>query len=975
MPALRRTRSGALLGFLLLAACGAAPERRVSASSPPGAVAPAQGATLESALEALEASRYGEAERLFQSVFETASAESTERSRALLGWAKTLLVTGQRAKVDELLSRATVPEGPLRLELLALRAELQRQRGGLEEALATLATAPATGAGPRGRTRLELLLLRGEILLELGRRAEAKSPLEEIIQAYNGGEPSAGDEPCLPPSTGNEDGKKGARCLAVVGRAAHLLRSPHDANDAFDEAEAAGPFDAETLLWRVELFLDKDDFAHAQEVLEELLKRSPRHPGALVARAHVRLGQALDFDEAERLARKALEINPHYAPAYFVLGSIALRDEDIAQAEAHVARGLRDNPRHLDLLALGAAARFLADDAAAFNAGVERVLSLNPEFTRMFSIIGEFADWEHRYDDIIQMMRRATRIDPEDGRARAQLGLNLLRAGQDAAGVVELRRAFASDPFNVRVYNTLELYEKIIPRDYVEVRSGRFSIRYPKAERALLERYVPDLLDRAYRKMAGHYGFEPEGPIGVELYEKREHFAVRTSGLPQTGIQGVCFGRTLATMSLAEEPANLGMTLWHELAHVFHIQLSRSRVPRWFTEGLAELETARERPEWSRELDPQLFQALRAERLPPVDRLSRAFTRAEHMEDVATAYFASSQIATFLADRHGMEKVAGMLRAWGAGEHASDVLSGVLGASPKEIDDAFRAQLRRDLARFQVQFLPRKWRGSFLARKEAAERSPEDVEAQLAYAQALLELGRRDDAEKRTRAVLDRKPDHPDAQFALVRMELARSAPESAVQRLESFIGRGHDGYEPRLLLAQIALGQGDRTRAIAQLTAAHHFDRRASEPLARLAELHQQAGDDEAELAVLRLLAPLEEHAGSLHRRLLELLTQRGLWQEAAAAGEAALWAQLNDLRIHALFARALEMTGNRERALYELESAALCPGTPAERALAQRELSRAYERLGRRKDARAATAEAERLEALATASGPAPN
>jgi hypothetical protein len=67
-------------------------------------------------------------------------------------------------------------------------------------------------------------------------------------------------------------------------------------------------------------------------------------------------------------------------------------------------------------------------------------------------------------------------------------------------------------------------------------------------------------------------------------------------------------------MSLVEEKFNLGMTLWHELAHVFHIQLSRSRVPRWFTEGLAEYETEHERPEWSREHDPALFAAWRDHR-------------------------------------------------------------------------------------------------------------------------------------------------------------------------------------------------------------------------------------------------------------------------------------------------------------------------------------------------------------------------
>jgi hypothetical protein len=49
------------------------------------------------------------------------------------------------------------------------------------------------------------------------------------------------------------------------------------------------------------------------------------------------------------------------------------------------------------------------------------------------------------------------------------------------------------------------------------------------------------------------------------------------------------------------------MVLTHELAHVFAIQLSRSRVPRWFTEGLSEVETARLRPEWTRHDDAALY--------------------------------------------------------------------------------------------------------------------------------------------------------------------------------------------------------------------------------------------------------------------------------------------------------------------------------------------------------------------------------
>ena len=78
--------------------------------------------------------------------------------------------------------------------------------------------------------------------------------------------------------------------LAQVGRAAHLLRSPKDANQAFNESERANKHSLETLLWRAELFLDKYDPGHAGEVVKEALKLAPRDPLAHVAMARVKLG-------------------------------------------------------------------------------------------------------------------------------------------------------------------------------------------------------------------------------------------------------------------------------------------------------------------------------------------------------------------------------------------------------------------------------------------------------------------------------------------------------------------------------------------------------------------------------------------------------------------------------------------------------------------------------------------------------------
>ena len=80
----------------------------------------------------------------------------------------------------------------------------------------------------------------------------------------------------------------------MVGRAAHLLlRAPKDANKRFNESERADAEQrVETLLWRAELFLDKYDPGHAEEVAQRGAARSrPQRADALVMLARVKLEQ------------------------------------------------------------------------------------------------------------------------------------------------------------------------------------------------------------------------------------------------------------------------------------------------------------------------------------------------------------------------------------------------------------------------------------------------------------------------------------------------------------------------------------------------------------------------------------------------------------------------------------------------------------------------------------------------------------
>ncbi len=507
-----------------------------------------------------------------------------ERAQAVLGVARLQLLTG---RFDAAIATAKSAAGlgkEARNEAAAIRGEALAAQGKNAEAMAALKEVESEDGARRAR------LVLGELHLRAGRRADSRVPLLTLIEDYNNDKITAAD----------------ALGLTLVGRAAHLLRSPRDANDAYNAAEKAGGKQlVETLLDRAELFLDKYDPGHAGEVVKEALKLAPRDPLAHVAMARVKLENAMDFDAAESEVRQALEVNPNLAGAYFVRAGLALRDMDITGADQAADKGLSINPVDLELLSMKAAIRFLADDTAGFEAMKKQVFAANPEFSTFYQIVGEFAVWEHRYDDIVKMMGEATTVDKNDSKAFAALGLNLIRAGDDDGGMKALKTAWQKDKFNVRVYNTLNLFEKDIPTEYVTVKGPVFNIRYHKEEKAILERYVPRMLStRLWALHGAALRLPPRRRRSPSSSTRtRRSFSIRTSGLPTGGIQGVCFGQTLAALSPSAAPFNWGNVLWHELGHVFAIQLSKNHVPRWFTEGLSASTRPLpvRRPEWQRE--------------------------------------------------------------------------------------------------------------------------------------------------------------------------------------------------------------------------------------------------------------------------------------------------------------------------------------------------------------------------------------
>jgi tetratricopeptide (TPR) repeat protein len=906
-------------------------------SAEPGRPAARSPSILAAGVEAARVTDYAVAEK------DLGAVRGPDQPAAEVALARVLFEQGRLVEAERVAQHAAATPSA-KAEAMTVRARILFAEGKVQGAVALLEPLKDTA----GRTGRIIRVLLGEYLIALGRRSDAEAPLLKIVEEYNSDAIRSPD----------------AEGLAIVGRAAYLLRSPKDANRAFNESEHIDKTAVQMLLWRAELFEDKYDPGHAEEVIKEALSVAPNRADAIVFYARLKLDQTLDFDAADSLVKEALAINPNLPEAYAVRSSIALRDTDLAASESAIATGLRINPNDTELLSLRAATRFLGDDRAGYEAATRDTLARNPEFARVYEIVADFAEWEHRYSDIVTMMKEAVQLDPEDGKAYAELGLTLLRNGDETAGLDALRTAWAKDHFNVRVFNTLNLYEQTIAHDYETGKEGVFTIRYPTAERKVLERYVPKLLTEAWGSMKARYDFVPTTPVQVELYSTREQFSVRTSGLPNIGIQGVCFGQVVAAMSPKSEPFNWGNVVWHELGHVFAIQLSKNHVPRWFTEGLSEYETIVRRPEWQRELDPELYLAIKGNRLPGSADMNRAFTHADNGEEMTVAYYAASQMLVFTAEQFGMPKIVKALKLWGEGVRTPAVIERAFGVSTSEYDARYRAWELAKLARYNGQFLFDDHGIPVDDAKARVAATPTDAKAHAAYALALLRAKNADAAKTEIAEALRLDPNELDARFLAVKIAESNRDTASMQSQLEAMQRGGGDGYTVQMALAGVAEAQKDKVALRAAFEAAAKFDPSQSDPLRALLALDTEDKKDVDALDVLRRLTQIEQHDRPAWRSLLARLVTAKKWGEAAATGESAIFVDVESAEVHMNYARALSALGKHDKAVFELGSALVCDTAPKEIAEAHALLATEFLVLRHPADARAHRTEALRLD-----------
>ena len=519
-----------------------------------------------------------------------------------------------------------------------------------------------------------------ERLIQRGRRDEARRGYAALIATYNRG------------------GSFSTPQLTAMGTAAERLSmwEPDFSRDAlrlYDEAASIDPADPEPRLRAAALLLSRYNGAEAARSYADIRRRFPRNARALLGVAEVR--RFLGEGDPVATAESSLALDPRLADAHVALGRFHLEGGDWDGALREGAAALAIDRKSSGGYGVRAAVAFLRNQASEFQSIDRAATADDPTAAGHLVFAADAAARTRRYADAVTLAERAVARDSMAWHGWAVLGVNRLRVAEMVTGRAALETALRGDPFDLWTKNTLDLLDAM--RTFREAPSARFRFVMDQRESALLSLYALPLAEDAYDRLATRYGVRPAAPVRVEVFPRHADFSVRTVGLAGIGALGACFGPVIAMDSPSARDRgqfNWGSTLWHEIAHTFHLALSENRVPRWLTEGLAVLEERRARPGWGASAGPDFLSAYLHDSLPPLSRLNEGFSRPSSAIMLGHAYMLASLAAEYLESAHGEDITPRMLRGYARGLDAKDVTRQILNTNPDTLDARFDAWVR-----------------------------------------------------------------------------------------------------------------------------------------------------------------------------------------------------------------------------------------------------------------------------------------
>lgn len=777
--------------------------------------------------------------------------DGLDRADGLVGASRALAMMGNFQEAQNILTDAIGRDDYADHPLLSTQlAEVMRLQGQSDEARRIFESVVDGLAEPPVRTLAQY----GSLLTFIGEKGAAEQVLDRVVQRYNSGLVFASED------------------VGMVALASWLLGNFHDANSLFNEATRANPNNLEAQALWGDLFLEKYNAADAERSYQEALDINSRYVPALIGIARV-VGD-------ERALARALAINPNSIPAMETYGQLLLRNDREDEAMGYFDQVLAMNPeslKTLSILAAQAALEERMDDYTDYRRRVEAFSPGNPHF------LGDVADAfgnNYRFTQAVQYARASIEADPEYWQGYTILGNNLVRLGEEEEGKANLEIAFENDPFNVMTSNLLKVFDTL--ETYATVESEHFKLQMSQRDADVLWPYLEPLLEESWDTLTAKYGFEPEYPVLIQVFENSEDFAVRSVGLPDIGpLVGICFGKVITLISPGTLSANWQEIVWHEFMHVITLQMTDNKMPRWLSEGISVWEEREGRPYWGRDQGLDLVRAERESKLLPIADLNSGFSGARDNADLSFAYFQSYLVVDYIAREYGFDKLVELIDQY---------------ADIKEDSERFREVFDRSLAEFD---------GGF---NDWIDRRVEEI------------------------GVFVHTEDSPDEgsghghgireNSSAILSELYNNA--SLEQHMRARIEANARDFQAHLQLGIVLFKEDSYAEAREALLTAYEllpsYRGYPSPPLV-LAQIYEAEGDEQARLEWLEILLQGQQHDFSAAMILAEEALVAEEWERADYFIDRAIEVDPYQAEVHHLRARHANAVGDSQQAVTEYE------------------------------------------------------
>lgn len=732
--------------------------------------------------------------------------------------------------------------------------------------------------------------------------------------------------------------------IFALGRALERMKSYEDASQCYLMIEKKEGRDLDNLLVRQDAIVARGNLyqkvygnvagrSNGEKEYNEVLKANKFHFGANVARYKLGRSNPAINDAASQFPMgpcfdRALDLDPASAELCILKVESLTPDRRFEESRKELQPLLTKNPRYYEALVERAALDYLQGKKEDYEKFREQDHKIRPNVSSLERAVGTYLKDLYRFADAIPVLEEAVKRDASDGAALTALGECYAHGGKEDLALATLQKAEDAQQGFVHPWrnNMIEVL-KVVKEKYLTVRSPNFTFKmHPLCEPVLAE-MLPPFYEYTRKDYGERFGYLPKDPVQVEVFNRFGDFSVRSVGFTGFGALGVCFGSLITAVSpLAQEfrgKFSYLDTAWHEYAHVVHLALSKGRVPRWFTEGLATLEEKKRNPSFDRHMEFELLDARATGNIYPIMELNSAFRGPR----IIFGYYQGGLICEFLEKKTSADRFVDALKLFGDDVPLDAVIQKAFGMTVEELDKGFLQFVDEKLKSVKVRSaLDAKTIGKLRGR---VAKNPKDVESIRALAWAYMKRGAVADADvyiSKLRAIND---NDPEGYLIRAELSLSRKANDVALTNFKKGFDGGAEEFaarmnyanllskqkekdmelikqqlraaiaafpeysqetnNPRILLATFLAGEEKMDESTALLEEVCKISGTATDTRLELSKRYEAKGDFTNRARVLGEILDVDPFQRSIQKQLAESLIQIKKYEEAARAARLA--------------------------------------------------------------------------------------